>query len=181
MKKNLVKFSVYVVVSITFIMTVILHFFKSLDLLKCLSFIATSSEILVIIYFKFLWKIKKLNFFKIVNLNGKWDCELEYDYPEGVKHKKNTTIVIRQDLFGIQVNMDSNETNSYSIIADIEKDRDREYLVYAYKTETKFDYREHNRDQLGGVKLLINDNQNMEGEYWTNNKTLGSMKLKKRV
>ena len=55
-----------------------------------------------------------------------------------------------------------------------------EYLIYTYKTETKYAHREHNRDQWGSAKLNIKGDY-LEGEYWTNNNTKGSMTLRKTI
>lgn len=178
MKSKIIKLCMYISTIITAIFMIASHIFNSINVLKCLSTIATISECIVFIYCKWLWRVKTLNLWKIKDLNGEWECILKYNYNNENK-EKITRITIKQDLFGIQVNMISNETNSWSIVASIERDHDREYLVYAYKTETKPEYRELNRDQLGAVKLMIKDVRNMEGEYWTNNKTVGTMFLKK--
>lgn len=176
MKKKIIKLTIYIFAFISMIVSFISILIDSITFLKCLSSIITITEILVIIYCKYLWKYKYLNFFKIKNLNGEYECTINTNYPN-IHNEIKTKIIINQDLFDIQVNMTSKETKSYSIISDIEKNHSREYLLYTYKTETNAEYREHNRDQFGSVRLYIDDLDNLEGEYWTNNNTQGLIKL----
>ena len=179
MERKIVKFSIYIAIGITILTTIVLHIENSTNIVKSMSTIATIAEILIFIYCKWLWKCKLFNFWKIKNLNGNWDCVLKYKFGEH-ECQKNVSITIKQDLFGIQINMMSDETNSYSVTSCILNDHDREYLIYTYKTETNIEYRDHNRDQWGGAKLQIIDNSSLVGEYWTNNKTKGAMKLTKK-
>ena len=179
MERKTVKLSIYIAIGITIITTIVLHFENSTNILKSVSTIATIAEILIFAYCKWLWRWKFLKIWKIKNINGTWDCILKYKY-DNTDCQKKVSITIKQDLFGIQINMMSDETNSYSVNSCILNDHDRDYLIYTYKTETNFEHRDHNRDQWGGAKLLIINSNSLTGEYWTNNKTKGSMQLTKK-
>ncbi len=159
------------------ILAIYSHFDDSKEILKKLLKVPPIAEFLIIIYCKYLWRIKIFSFFSNVkDLNGIWDCIIKY---ENQSKEKTCEVKIKQDLFGIEISMRTDETNSWSVTSSIEFYHDTYYLVYVYKTETNKEYREKNRDQYGAVKLLI-DNNKMKGEYWTNNKTDGVMELVKR-
>lgn len=180
MKRNFIKFCLYTSLIVTIVSTIFIDKNNANDVIKMLTKIISVSEFIIIVYCKWGWKILFLNFFKVKNLNGVWECTLQYNYANE-NRVKVTNIIIKQDLFGIQINMTSDETASCSINASIEREHGIEYLIYTYKTETKLIYREQNRDQFGAAKLLIKDINTMEGEYWTNNRTIGTMKLTKKV
>ena len=179
MTKKLIKISIYVTCSLFIIVCVLSYLNSNIIPLKVVTTVASAAEILVVLYCKFLWKIKFLNFFKKKNLNGKWDCNIIYDagnvYDAG---EKNCVLIIKQDLFDIQVNMDTDEIKSYSIAATLLKSHENTSLYYVYKTEPSKDNREKNPDKWGTAKLDIKDD-NMDGEYWTNGKTAGRMIARK--
>lgn len=175
MKKDFIKACVWISFIISSIVALYFHFNDSKEIIKNLSKVPAISEFIILLYCKCLWKVKILNFMKVKNLNGVWDCVIKYK-PEDECKKKTCKLKIKQDLFGIQVNMNTDETNSWSITASIESKHENHYLIYIYKTETKKEFRDNNRDQYGAAKLLINENT-MSGEYWTNNKTDGVMEL----
>ena len=175
MKKEFINICLWISFGISSIIALYFHLDDSREVIKNLSKVPAIAELIIVTYCKWLWRIKWLNFLKVKNLNGVWDCVIKYKF-EGKNREKTCKLKIKQDLFGIQVNMNTDETNSWSVTASIESNHDNHYLIYVYKTETKKEYRDNNRDQYGAVKLLINDNT-MSGEYWTNNKTDGIMEL----
>lgn len=177
MNKPLIKITIYIVAGITLIICLLSIIFPSITVVKYISSIATISEVLIILYCKFLWKIRFLNFLKIKNLNGEWNCKISYKY-NGIYGEKDTVVSIKQDLFEIQINMSTDEVSSYSISSAIISEHNRNYLVYTYRTEALKEVRDKNRDQWGTAKLNIEDGK-MIGEYWTNNKTDGTMLLVK--
>lgn len=176
MEQKLLKICVWIVIIVTAIFTVLTYTSDSLALLKILSTVASISEILIVSYCNCLWKL--INFLGIPRIYGEWKCSIIYEDKKTKKElRKETKVSIRQNVFNVRVNLDSDETNSYSILGRIETEHDRKYLVYVYKTSTKKEFREKNRDQLGSAKLMIKDVNNLEGEYWTNNYTNGRMQL----
>lgn len=178
MKKDFIKVCVWISFIISSIVALYFHFNDSKEIIKSLSKVPAISEFIILLYCKCLWKIKILNFMKVKNLNGVWDCVIKYKF-EGECKEKYCKLNIKQDLFGIHVNMNTDETNSWSVTASIESNHENHYLIYVYKTETKKEFRDKNRDQYGAVRLLIDDNK-MSGEYWTNNHTDGSMIISRK-
>lgn len=175
MKKDFIKLCLWISFIISLIIAVYFDFNASKEIIKYLSNVPAIAELIIIVYCKWLWQIKILNFLKVKNLNGTWDCTIKYNFHNEYR-QKDCKVKIKQDLFGIQVNFNTDETNSWSVTASIESNHENHYLVYVYKTETKKEYRDGNRDQYGAVRLLI-EGDKMSGEYWTNNKTDGIMEL----
>lgn len=175
MKKEFIKVCLWISFFISLIIAIYFDFNDSKEIIKYLSNVPAIAELIIIVYCKWLWQIKILNFLKVKNLNGTWDCTIKYNFQNEYRQKE-CKVKIKQDLFGIQVNFNTDETNSWSVTASIESNHENHYLVYVYKTETKKEYRYGNRDQYAAVRLLI-EGDKMSGEYWTNNKTDGIMEL----
>lgn len=173
-EKLIIKISIYItclIVGIFFIASLI---WNSINFLKVLSGIATVSYILIFIYCKYLWKlrIRKNTLSKIPNLNGNWDAIIKYK-----DCKKNTTIKIKQDLFSIQVSLKSDETNSFSLVANILEDHGKMYLIYTYITDPNQEFRDNNPIQWGTAKLDISNLEDINGYYWTTRGTQGSINM----
>ena len=180
MTKKLVKLAIYITCILFIAVCLLSYLSDNIVPLKVVSTIASISDILIIVYCKWLWRIKFLNFFKHNDLNGKWECKIVFD--SGINYdagEKKSIWEIKEDLFGIQINMDTNEINSYSVAATIIKEHEKTSLLYMYKTEPSKEFRGKNPDKWGATKLNIKSNDIMEGEYWTNGKTAGRLLLKK--
>lgn len=174
--KLVIKISIYVtcaMIAIVFLSSLI---WDSINLLKWLSGVATGANVLVVLYCKLLWKfhIWKLPLSKTPNLNGEWISSITYSSGE-----KITKIKIKQDLFGIQVNLESDEIDSVSLVASILEEHGKRYLIYTYTTDPKQEFRDKNPVQWGTAKIDITDLNDVTGYYWTTRGTQGSMKMEK--
>lgn len=175
--KIMIKISIYVTCSMVAVVFVASLFLNSISVLKWLSGIASGANIIVIIYCKVLWKYRILNLplSKTPNLNGIWNFIIKYSNGE-----KTTNVEIKQDLFGIQVNLQSDETNSSSLVANILEERGKMYLIYTYITDPKQKVRDKNPVQWGTAKIDITDLNNISGYYWTTQGTQGSIEMIKK-
>lgn len=174
--KIMIKISIYVTCAMIGVVFGASLIWNSINVLKWISGIATGANVVVIFYCKVLWKyhIFKLPLSKTPNLNGKWNFIIKYSNGE-----KTTNVGIKQDLFGIQVNLQSDETNSSSLVANILEERGKRYLIYTYITDPKQEVRDKNPVQWGTAKIDITDLNNARGYYWTTQGTQGSIEIAK--
>ena len=151
--------------------------------LKNVSYAITLETILALLFVKFIWKWKIFKWLvQVPCLSGKWIGTLEFDY-DGKHQKKKTEICIKQDFFRTIIKLKTNESESISVSAqfDIDEDRGIKRLFYNYQNEPKPELRDRSPIHYGSVCLNVSeDNKKLEGEYWTDRKTVGSMKFKKR-
>lgn len=96
-----------------------------------------------------------------------------------------TEIKITQTFFNVQVKIKTNESRSHSIGAsfDIEKDRGLEQLIYSYINTPKSSVRDRSEIHYGSTLLTFEGFRvnEMEGQYWTDRKTTGEIKLKEKT
>ena len=199
MKRALIKSTIYVACLLFLAVTIVSYAFPFIDPIKYLSTISSIAYLLILIYCKWGWRIHigKLSFSPTPDLNGKWAVVIRYKNSEGNLLEKNCEAQIKQDLFGIQVNLKTNEISSHSICAEIIKDHEIQYLYYTYITDPTAEYRKNNPSQFGTAKIEIPELdlkysnkldktakkkvQKMEGDYWTNAQTSGRLIFEKQL
>lgn len=193
MKQSLIKIAVYVACALFWLVSILSLIFSFIDPIKYISTISSIAYLLILIYCKWGWKIciGKLRLSPIPNLNGEWNVTIKYTNDEGQSAEKTCFARIRQDLFGIQVNLKTNEITSHSVCAELIKDHEIQYLYYVYVTDPISKYRKNNPSQFGTAKIEIPETGlerlekidhsadktdfTMEGDYWTNAQTKGRL------
>jgi hypothetical protein len=149
------------------------------------------SVVIVPIFIKSLWKCRIFNKWLVLipNLNGKWEGVISSEWINPDTKKKcefiQTSLIIKQSLFNISCIMKTQETQSRSITSDFRIDENNQIhqLVYIYETNPSPKVRERNPIQHGTIVFDIikeNDSIKLEGNYWTDRKTTGEIKLTKK-
>ena len=65
---------------------------------------------------------------------------------------------------------------------DIDEDREIKRLFYNYQNEPKPEFRDRSQIHYGTVRLNISeDNNKLDGEYWTSRKSVGTISLKRKL
>lgn len=199
MKRALIKSAIYVACALFLIVTIVSYALPFVDPIKYLSTISSIAYFLILIYCKWGWRIHigKICLSSTPDLNGKWTVVIRYKNSLGNILEKTCHAQIKQDLFGIQVNLKTNEILSHSICAEIVKDHEIQCLYYTYITDPSVECRKNNPSQFGTAKIEIlgldfkcsdkSDKtakkrvQKMEGDYWTNAQTSGRLIFEKQV
>lgn len=157
--------------------------FEKITWLKNVSYAITLETILALLFVKFMWKWKIFKWLvQIPCLSGQWTGTLEYDY-DGEHQTKKTELTIKQDFFRTIIKLETNESESVSISAHFDIDRDREIkrLFYTYENIPKPEFRDRSPMHYGAVRLNISDdNKKLDGEYWTSRKSVGSISFKRK-
>ena len=143
------------------------------------------NAIIWLVFVKWIWKWRLFYPWLVPypNLEGKWSGQLlsTYDDPNG--EEIATEISIHQTFFNIQVKIKTGESRSHSISArfDIDKDRGFERLIYSYMNTPNADVRERSEIHHGTTMLNFEGFKvdNLEGNYWTDRKTTGTIAVSK--
>lgn len=140
-----------------------------------------------LIFTKWIWRWKALQgwLIKIPDLQGTWRGELESDWIDPVTNKGIApipiTLVIRQTFSDIKCTLMTGESSSYSSTAEIGQAFGGEdlYLTYIYTNRPKATVRERSEIHEGAttLKIIRKPSLSLEGDYWTDRKTRGRMKL----
>lgn len=178
MKKEvriLVKISTFVAI-LVFVLLLLLK----VDILDSVSYAITGGLAFSVLFNCWIWKLPFLHSWLIwtPNLNGQWDCTIETFYEE--KRKKVTaTVTIKQTLTSIFVLMETKESKSSSKNGLLERDKGTEQVIltYVYENIPCVQIRERSQIHFGAVRLVVNDNNTVEGEYWTDRKSVGTLVL----
>lgn len=145
-------------------------------------FISATSETIVVtliimgFYSRFLWKF--ISFEKTPRLLGKYKGHIKYEY-DGKKGKKIISIEIKQTLFTVKIKIVTNEITSHTIIGNLIIENDEYVLYYNYITNPKSEFSEKNPIQYGTCRLVVEDNDNLKGTYWTSRRTIGDIEMRK--
>lgn len=149
-----------------------LYLICRLEVLDAISYSSTLSLIISSLYSKCFWKYNP--FEKTPRLCNKYTAKLEYVY-EGKKQMKKVNVNIHQDLFSIRVIMQSNESFSKSVIANVYKEQEVWYLTYTYINEPSQKNRDRSKIHYGTCKLNLDDLENIKGEYFTDRHSSGDI------
>lgn len=146
------------------------------SLFGCMGESITITIILLGIYEKWIWKFDP--FEKKPRLMGKYSGDIKYNY-SGEFKKKKIQVTIKQSLLSVDIKITTNEIHSRTITSKLIFENDEYVLYYIYITNPQSKYSKENPMQYGTCRLIINNENELQGTYWTNRKTIGDIRLKK--
>lgn len=137
----------------------------------------------------FLWRIPILQgwLVKRPNLRGTWAATLVSNWVDPETGKKIPPIpayvVIRQTYSTLSIRLFTEESRSAVLSDGITRDPDGIYsLAGVYQNEPKPEYRYRSEIHNGAIRLHVIGSPvtRLEGQYWTDRNTAGSMDLSRR-
>jgi hypothetical protein len=148
---------------------------------KTLSTAQTIFSIVAEFYMLFLWKIPFLDFLHIPCIAGEYEIEIEYTYKGGGRKKGLLTINQHFLDIGVSMKTDDEESTSNSLggARFIEIDGKQSLVYYYFSTPDPL-HREVNPNKRGTAILEIDGRKLGNGEYWTDAKTIGAIKITKK-
>lgn len=150
------------------------------DYIAYAGYAATAVTFFSIIYVKWIWKWKIwriIGFEKLPVLHSKYVGKIRYNFIES--GEKNITLEISQNLLSIKIKMLTDINRSYTITSKIIKQNDVYHLYYTYQTQPQSMVRDSNPQQYGSAQIIIEELDNLQGIYWTTQKTIGDLFLHK--
>ena len=130
------------------------------------------SVIAIVVYERYLWKYNP--FVKIPRLKKKYTGILSYNY-KGKFGEKNVEIEIKQSFLSTDVKLKSDEISSKTITSDLVEENGEFVLYYTYITNPLSRCSDENPIQVGTCKLVIDNINDIRGNYWTSRKTIGDL------
>ncbi len=177
--KTLIKISSFVAIFV-FVLLLCLK----IDILDSVSYAITGGLAFSVLFNCWIWKLPVLHPLLIwtPNLNGKWDCIIETTY-EGKKKKINATATIKQTFASIYVLMETKESKSTSKNGLLERDKGTGQVIlsYVYENIPGVQIRERSQIHFGAVRLEVKNKNTVEGEYWTDRKSIGTLALTRNL
>jgi hypothetical protein len=121
------------------------------------------------------------------NIKGTWLVELRSDYVNPSTNEQIGPIrcfmVIRQSFGALSIRLVTKESKSESLTASITQNQDETYEVSAvYRNSPSPDFRHRSEIHHGALTLHTSKRKPsyIEGQYWTDRKTKGTLKLSSR-
>ena len=135
--------------------------------------------LLVILFNRFLWKWKPLNFIlgKEPVLAKKYQGSIIYNYNNQKKAKK-VEAEISQTFLNVKITLTSDESHSSAIVASIETVNNEKQLIYTYHNVPNSTVQDKSPIHYGTAILSIDNQANLTGNYYTGRCTRGQIKLK---
>ena len=130
------------------------------------------SAFIMVIYEKWLWKYNP--FEKTPVLKKKYRGTLVSTY-DGIK--RDATLDIKQSLLAVSVIFTTGESKSKSISASIDKIQEEWQLTYCFLNVPQAKVRERSEIHYGTAMLCIENPEEIQGQYYTDRKTIGDMKF----
>lgn len=143
---------------------------------KVVTTVETFVSVFAEAYITLLWKIKWLNFFRIPNINGKYNITLKSTYNGGIE--KKGILTIRQRFLDMGVSMVFADQESHSESrggARFLNFDGKIQLGYLYYSDTDPTHRDTNPEKKGSAIFQIEDGKLSNGEYWTDSNTRGAL------
>jgi hypothetical protein len=134
-------------------------------------------------YFRYGWKVPMLN--KILykeNINGTWfgTYESREINNENNRYNGDISLVIKQSFLTLNITSSTEKYKNYSYIEmlTLNKKSDTTKLVYVYSQEEVNAVDHFIRKGTSELGLTLNNEKSeLYGKFWTNNGTLGQLKL----
>lgn len=160
------------------------------DFMRPIPKVVTADLILVAVFMKWLWRWKLLQGWLVPfpDLNGTWQGNIQTNWKdaEGKTPGPIAAILTIKQTFGrTSCVMRTGEMESHSYLADfcIDKEAQVRRLCYSYTSRPKSALRNRSTPHDGTMlfNIIGNPVRKLEGEYWTQRQTIGTVTLSFRA
>ena len=161
-----------------------------LDVLRLIPIVATADVIAYLVFTAWIWRWKRLQGWLIPfpDLNGTWQGHIQTNWKDAkglVPEPIPAILTIKQSFGQISCVMRTGEMESHSYIEGfcIDKDAQVRRLCYSYTSRPKTSLRDSSTPHDGSIlfKIIGTPVKKLEGEYWTQRNTTGTVTLTLRT
>lgn len=124
------------------------------------------------IYSKYFWRFNPLE--KTPKIFGNYYVTFLSNYD---KKKRDMEIKIEQTLLKTKIKIITKESDSISLVSNVEKVNDEWKLIYTYMNTPNISKRNNSSIHLGTCILSIENNKIISGYYYTERNTFGEIKF----
>ena len=141
----------------------------------------------VLLYEKHLWKWPAFNLLvSRPNLSGTWQVDLKSTFKSstGAPVEKKAFVVIKQSLNTLSFRLYTDTARSQSVAETVSQSPSKLFsMSILYNSVPSMEFREGSPIHFGAAHFdhIDNTSETIEGHYWTDQNTAGSIVLKKRV
>jgi hypothetical protein len=146
--------------------------------------------LILILGWKFIWnKIPQLNDWVFPDINGRWDVEIHWNWKQDNGEMKSGLkkgeVVIKQNFLTLSMELFTNESESETLVIQPKKNPDsgRLQFYYIYKNTSieKGDNKLASHIGTAILKVAPDNNDILQGNYFTDRDTKGLLKFIKQV
>lgn len=157
-----------------------------LDVLRLIPIVATADGIAYFVFTVWLWRWKRFQGWLIPfpDLNGTWQGHIQTNWKDAEGKTLGpilTILTIKQNFGRISCVMRTGEMESHSYVEGfcIDKDAQVRRLCYSYTSKPKASLRERSTPHDGTIlfNIIGKPVHKLEGEYWTQRQTTGTVTL----
>lgn len=130
------------------------------------------TAIAMFLYEKYIWKYVPFEQTPVLKRKYVGTLKSTYDGRE-----RRTTLTIKQSLLSVVVVMETEESKSKSISASIDNILDEWQLTYTYLNIPDANVRDRSAIHYGTALLSLDNPQIIKGQYFTDRKTSGDIKV----
>ncbi|PKN52844.1 MAG: hypothetical protein CVU55_06385 [Deltaproteobacteria bacterium HGW-Deltaproteobacteria-13] len=144
--------------------------------------------ILALIFTKWAWRLPIFKGWLVPfpDIEGTWKGTFQSTWVDSISGQKpplkEVSIAIKQTFSNISCLMYTDESDSYSTTAQIIEDDESGVfrLSYNYTNRSRANVRDRSaiHDGAAILKIILEPNKKLEGEYWTSRKTTGDISVK---
>lgn len=125
---------------------------------------------LTMFYEKVLWRYNPFESTPKLSKKYKGTIKSSYDNIE-----RSAALEIHQTLLSVSVILISNESKSKTLSASIDDVLGEKQLTYCYLNTPKSEFRHRSEIHYGTATLCLSDTKELNGQYYTDRKTIGDM------
>ena len=152
------------------------------DVLFWISIVLLILQIIITFFCLWLWRLfSRIRLFKNSlppDLNGKYIGEINFNF-NGKPETKKVELEIIQSLYEISVVVTTDLIKSETVTGNLINNNGSFHLMYSYKTYSKSVNDEKVNPESYGTADLLVCGDSLEGKYWTSNKTIGKILVKR--
>jgi hypothetical protein len=157
-----------------------------IDFLRLIPIVATADGIAYLVFAAWLWRWKRLHGWLIPfpDLNGTWQGHIQTSWKDAEGNMPGpipTILTIKQSFGRISCVMRTGEMESHSYLEGfcIDKDAQVRRLCYSYTSRPKTTLRNRSTPHDGTMlfNIIGKPVNKLEGEYWTQRQTTGTVSL----
>lgn len=154
-------------------------------LLKPVSIVLTLVSVTLFVFEHWAWRWRWVNWAVFrPNMVGTWKGTLKSSYVDPDTGKaadvQQVFLVVEQNYTELHLRLLTQKSTSVSLSATVAHEADGRLTVSAvYRNEPKIELRERSPIHRGGLQLQLGsgERQRLQGEYWTDRSTVGSLDL----
>ncbi len=174
--KNFIKFSSGVAIVIFVVLWFVINNMLSLEfsLFSLMGKAIGITTIIMVFYEKILWRC--IPFCKTPKLFKCYKGVITSTYDN---KKRDAMVKIKQTFLGVNITLETEESESKSIFSSINEVSGKIQLTYTYLNTPNAAVRDRSAIHYGTVILNVENPENIKGQYFTDRKTTGDMNFHK--